>query len=94
MPPLLLTFLLSFYFEAVKRILRYLKATLGYGIRFRPITNVCLLAYSDDDWAGCLDDRRPQGLNIKPDAKPIKQAQRRFHPLLTKKMDKERNYRM
>lgn len=77
------------YFEAVKRILRYLKATLGYGIRFRPITNVCLLAYSDADWAGCPDDRRPQGLNIKPDAKPIKQAQRRFHPLLTKKMDKE-----
>lgn len=28
-------------------------------------------------------------LNIKPDAKPIKQAQRRFHPLLIKKIDKE-----
>lgn len=28
-------------------------------------------------------------LNIKPDAKPIKQAQRRFHPLLMKKIDKK-----
>lgn len=28
-------------------------------------------------------------LNIKPDAKPIKQAQRCFHPLLMKKMEKE-----
>lgn len=28
-------------------------------------------------------------LNIKPDAKPIKQAQRRFHPLLMKKIEKK-----
>jgi len=28
-------------------------------------------------------------LNIKPDAKPIKQALRRFHPLLMEKIEKE-----
>lgn len=28
-------------------------------------------------------------LNIKPDAKPIKQAQRRFHLLLKKKIEKK-----
>lgn len=54
---------------------------------FDQLKNVCLIAYSDADWAGCPDDRCPQGLNIQSDAKPKKQAQRRFHPLLTKKMD-------
>ena len=28
-------------------------------------------------------------LNIKPEAKPIEQAQRRFHPLLMKKIEKK-----
>jgi len=42
---------------AVKRILRYLKGTLDYGIHFQPGT-LNLQAYSDADWAGDPNDRR------------------------------------
>ena len=47
------------HFEAVKRILRYLKGTLGSGlpIHHSPVPSL-LVAYSDADWAGCPDTRR------------------------------------
>ncbi|KAI5330217.1 hypothetical protein L3X38_029615 [Prunus dulcis] len=47
------------HFEAVKRILRYLKGTLGFGlpIHHSPVPSL-LVAYSDADWAGCPDTRR------------------------------------
>jgi len=41
---------------AVKRILRYLRGTLDYGIHFQPGT-LNLQAYSDADWAGDPNDR-------------------------------------
>ncbi|PRQ35279.1 putative RNA-directed DNA polymerase [Rosa chinensis] len=44
---------------AVKRILRYVKGTLGHGLSFAPQHQpVHLFAYSDADWAGCPDSRR------------------------------------
>lgn len=44
---------------AVKRILRYVKGTLDYGIRLRPHTGITSIsAFSDADWAGCPDSRR------------------------------------
>ena len=44
------------HFLAVKRILRYVKGTLHFGLTFRPSTAPgALVAYSDTDWAGCLD---------------------------------------
>ena len=44
---------------AVKRILRYVKGTLGHGLYFAPQRQpVHLSAYSDADWAGCPDSRR------------------------------------
>ena len=46
-------------FLAVKRILRYVKGTLHFGLTFRPSTvPSTLVTYSDADWAGCLDTRR------------------------------------
>jgi hypothetical protein len=42
---------------AVKRILRYLKGTLDFGIYFQPGT-LNLQAYSDADWDGDPNDRR------------------------------------
>ncbi|XP_057432268.1 secreted RxLR effector protein 161-like [Lotus japonicus] len=46
---------------AAKRILRYLKATLSYGIMF-PVQDekegLHLVAYSDSDWCGDLVDRK------------------------------------
>uniref|UniRef100_A0A2N9I5H9 Integrase catalytic domain-containing protein n=1 Tax=Fagus sylvatica TaxID=28930 RepID=A0A2N9I5H9_FAGSY len=47
------------HFLAVKRILRYVKGTLHFGLTFRPSAAPgTLVAYSDADWAGCPDTRR------------------------------------
>ncbi|XP_024171374.1 uncharacterized mitochondrial protein AtMg00810-like [Rosa chinensis] len=43
----------------VKRILRYVKGTLGHGLFFAPQRPpVHFFAYSDTDWASCLASRR------------------------------------
>ncbi|KAM1554065.1 hypothetical protein COP1_006744 [Malus domestica] len=49
--------LLESHFVAVKRILRYLKGTLDWGICFRP-GSLSLKAYTNADWAGDPNDRR------------------------------------
>ncbi|XP_042950035.1 secreted RxLR effector protein 161-like [Carya illinoinensis] len=43
---------------AVKRILRYLKSTINYGLFFSKQSSFNLHAYSDADWVGCPDDRK------------------------------------
>ena len=43
---------------AVKRILRYLKGTMNFGLWYVKSENFTLIAYSDADWAGCMDDRK------------------------------------
>jgi hypothetical protein len=43
----------------VKRILRYVRGTTSYGLHLRGTTSTpSIIAYSDADWAGCLDTRR------------------------------------
>jgi histone deacetylase 1/2 len=51
------------HWTAVKRILRYVKATLTHGLLLRPATSPTdlLSAFSDADWAGNSDDRRSTG---------------------------------
>ncbi|XP_022872894.1 uncharacterized protein LOC111391851 [Olea europaea var. sylvestris] len=46
------------HFLAVKRILRYIKGTLRFGLSFTPSSSRELLAYLDADWAGYPDTRR------------------------------------
>ena len=43
------------HLSAVKRILRYLKGTLGHGLLLRPSSTSALVVYTDADWAGCPD---------------------------------------
>jgi hypothetical protein len=45
---------------AVKRIMRYLKGTLSYGMLYKTNDNknLCLIGWSDSDYAGDLDDRK------------------------------------
>jgi histone deacetylase 1/2 len=46
---------------AVKHILRYVQGTLQNGLTFQRSSHTLLSAFSDADWAGCLDDRRSTG---------------------------------
>lgn len=45
------------HFQAVKRILNYVKGMLDYGLTFNKSATE-LLGYSEADWARCLDTRR------------------------------------
>lgn len=50
------------HFQALKRILQYLKGTLNHGLWFpNTSSSLTLKAYSDTDWAGCSWDRRSIG---------------------------------
>ncbi|XP_019157958.1 PREDICTED: uncharacterized protein LOC109154654 [Ipomoea nil] len=42
----------------VKRVLRYIKGTLNYGLRLSPSASTNIHAYCDSDWAGCPVDRK------------------------------------
>jgi hypothetical protein len=46
------------HLQVVKRIFRYLKETLTYGLWYPRNQNLQLTAYSDTDWANCVDDRK------------------------------------
>ena len=43
---------------AVKRILRYLKGTVDYGLWYLKCQDFTLRAFTDADWAGSVDDRK------------------------------------
>jgi histone deacetylase 1/2 len=45
------------HWTTAKRILRYVKDTIIIGITFHKSSSTLLSAFSDADWAGCLDDR-------------------------------------
>jgi hypothetical protein len=47
------------HWSAVKRILRYLKGFIYQGIQLCSSIDLTLHAYSDLDWAGYPDDRKP-----------------------------------
>jgi hypothetical protein len=42
----------------VKRIFKYLKGTINYGLWYPRNQNFQLIAYSDVDWPNCLDERK------------------------------------
>ncbi|KAH9779612.1 retrovirus-related pol polyprotein from transposon RE2 [Citrus sinensis] len=46
---------------ACKRVLRYLKATQDYGLKFIKDGDMKLIGFTDADWAGDLDDRKSVG---------------------------------
>jgi histone deacetylase 1/2 len=48
----------SSHLNLVKRIIPYIKGTLNLGTSITPSSTSSLIAYSDVDWAGCLDTRR------------------------------------
>lgn len=49
---------LDTHFKAIKRILRYLRGTLDYGLQFTRNSKLLLEGYSDASWGSDIDDRR------------------------------------
>jgi histone deacetylase 1/2 len=49
------------HWTAVKRILRYVSGTTSLGLTFGKSSSILVSAFSDADWAGCVDDRRSTG---------------------------------
>ena len=48
----------TLHWPTVKRILRYLKFTVSTGLKIKRSNSILVSAFSDADWAGCVDDRR------------------------------------
>lgn len=46
------------HLKAMKRIIKYVKGTINYGIWFSNNTNMNLAGFSDADWAGNADDQK------------------------------------
>lgn len=46
------------HLRAAKRILRYIKGTVDYGVKFEMCQNFKLYGFSDSDWAGSFDDMK------------------------------------
>jgi hypothetical protein len=53
---------LESHWNAAKWVLKYLKGTLDYGIKFTDSFDVELIGYSDSDWVGNLDDWRKKSV--------------------------------
>lgn len=45
------------HFQAVKRLICYVKGTLTFGLTFSRPKSISIVGYSDADWARCLDTR-------------------------------------
>ena len=48
------------HFSAAKRVLRYIKGTVAFGVQFSKFVegDLKLLGYSNSDWGGCVDGSR------------------------------------
>jgi histone deacetylase 1/2 len=48
----------TIHWSAVKRIMRYIRGTLNLGLKIGVSKSMIVSAFSDADWAGCVDDQR------------------------------------
>ncbi|XP_052486373.1 uncharacterized mitochondrial protein AtMg00810-like [Gossypium raimondii] len=46
------------HLQVAKRVLRYIKGTLSFGIMFSKVDSMKLLGYADSDWVGSVDDMK------------------------------------
>ena len=46
------------HLQAVKRIVRYVKGTIDYGVKYTHSQNFQFHGYSDSDWGGSIDDMK------------------------------------
>ncbi|XP_074356315.1 secreted RxLR effector protein 161-like [Apium graveolens] len=52
------------HWEAEKRILRYVRGTLGDGLYYQKTNDYKVLGYCDSDWAGSVDDSKSTSRNV------------------------------
>ena len=55
---------LNSHWNAVKRILQYLKGTLNYGLLLHRAAKLDIIGYSDANWANDADKRSMTGLCV------------------------------
>lgn len=46
------------HYQEAKRVLRYVKGTLNYGIQFKRVEEPELVGFSDSDWGGSVEDKK------------------------------------
>jgi hypothetical protein len=46
------------HWVAAKHVLKYLCGTVDYGLDYQRGDGVCLVGYTNSDWAGCVSDRK------------------------------------
>ena len=46
------------HWVAAKHVLRYLRGTIGYGLRYTADSDMQLVGYTDSDWEGSVEDRK------------------------------------
>jgi hypothetical protein len=46
------------YVQTLKRVFRYLKGTLDFGLWYPTCTKFILTSYIDADWEGSVDDKK------------------------------------
>ena len=46
------------HWVAAKHVLRYLRGTVGYGLRYTVDSDMQLVGYTDSDWEGSVEDRK------------------------------------
>nr|GEX88932.1 ribonuclease H-like domain-containing protein [Tanacetum cinerariifolium] len=66
------------HFAAVRRVMRYVKGTLDFGIHLYAFATTSLVGYTDFDWAGCPSARRST-LEPGDDAATIKRQRHDIH---------------
>ncbi|KAA3487158.1 chitinase 1-like [Gossypium australe] len=54
------------HFQAAKRVLRYIKGTLSFGMMFTKVDSMNLICFADSDWIGSIDDMKSTSGSCSP----------------------------
>ncbi|KAA3465088.1 Retrovirus-related Pol polyprotein from transposon TNT 1-94 [Gossypium australe] len=71
---------LDSHFKAIKRILRYLQATIDHGVHFTAASHLSIVGYSDASWGNDPDDRQStSGFCIFLGGNPVSWGSKKQH---------------